>query len=77
MGYSSLSTSRGAGNIVSHEFLELAMRISIDTYLPREGTETRTLLNLSLVQSCLYRCLSASRGVGNSNTTEQASVTKV
>ena len=59
--YSSLSTSRGAGNHPRKP--SSPKKTFIPTYLPREGPETLIADFLSLAS--FYRYLSTSRGAGN------------
>ena len=64
MGYRYLSTSRGDGNIRPLMFAQPVF--SIDTYLPREWTETGLFCLFSYTRNSVqYRYLSTSRGDGN------------
>ena len=61
--YKNLSTSRGDGNRLTSQRLNLQLTCKT-TYSPREGTETpeKHLLTIHL---SLYKNLSTSRGAGN------------
>ena len=70
MGYRYLSTSRGDGNEITKVEPNFSSRECIDTYLPREGTETFGLISLWNHWFNWYRYLSTSRGDGNCTNTQ-------
>ena len=72
-GVQLLSTSRGDGNKNKSESFQ-GLTDSIDTYLPREGTETISQNNISCCFAKLYISLSTSRGAGNFSFRKRTSV---